>query len=732
MLLFFNGILGSGDFFVMNGTSRVYTQRKMGIKIYASIVGFILAAAYIHFASFIAPYVGIVLKPSPPGMGAGWVVEAVNEGGKAIGWPIEPGDRIVSLGGSRKPKLFTEGAETILAKADVIVVEKKDGSRLELTGSAERSDIAQIIFSVIMEAVLLGIGLYAVRTKPESRVIRLFYALNVVMALCILTIFSTEKSFSDIIISFCAIWLPYLLLSFYLLFVFRTIHSRFRKLLLAILFYAIVFSGFLAYLITQGEISKRVENLLNLNMVGALLLLAVVTFAYWKRFGRAERNQLLVLVCGLFLSLLPYTFLYAIPVLTGKGFIVQTKYTLVGLIPFSGTITYLLFVRSMLDMRVYIPRLLAHTLYLGGSFTLFALAARGQPVPAMCLLFALFVVLTCVYQKSLHRFRRKDEQRSEWLARQQLRLSVELTEKQDIRDMMKLMIEAISGRKGEQTDEAPFPAGKERVIEQIRLEAVRMLEGAKLLTETAPIPEEAEERERSMPAVNEQRIQARDIGPYGQVLLEAQESQRIRTSYYLHDHLLQNLIFLSRDLEELHNTGKAEKERIALWLNCLYDSQHGIRMLCDDLYPLIIDQGDLKEALQWLIRTMKEKGDLRVVLDYELAPGEPENDLIKTSLFRAIRELVHNVVKHAQASEMRIRLWKSGQSVHCQILDNGKGFDMMSVFQHASGGERRFGLLSVHSQMRQLGGEVDMDSAPGRGTDVTIIIPLGTEAQARA
>lgn len=202
----------------------------------------------------------------------------------------------------------------------------------------------------------------------------------------------------------------------------------------------------------------------------------------------------------------------------------------------------------------------------------------------------------------------------------------------------------------------------------------------------------------------------------------------MRTTNFLHDNLLQNLIFLSRDLEELHDSGSASKDEVAVWLKCVYDSQRDIRALCDELYPPIIDEGNLKEALQWLLRTMKDKGDTRANLRYELETKELERDTVKIGLFRAIREIVYNVFKHAQAEKMTIHLREDEHAIYCKIEDNGRGFDVSRVFDSAIPGERRFGLLSVHSQIRRLGGDVDIHSELGKGTVVTIILPLDKEA----
>ncbi|GGG53943.1 sensor histidine kinase [Paenibacillus radicis (ex Gao et al. 2016)] len=637
-------------------------KHKTVVFLIMSVICYMLLAFSIHFLSLQSPYIGAELREET---GIGWIVEAVEERGKAAEWGISPGDVITAMEAVSEAKLVVDGSSIWLSKADRVIVQKQDGRQLAFSSTPDSRAIAVAAFSAALELLLLGLGGYAILSIPESRVIRQFYILNWMFALCLLTQFSAEKSLSDIIISFLSIWLPYLLLSFYLLFVFRTVHHRFKYLLRVCQGFVILFSAYLTYLIaTESDVPKWTADVLNWTIIGTLLLLAGITFAYWKDFERMERNQLLNLFFALFLSLMPYAFLYAIPMLMHGQSVIPLKYSLTGLVPFSFAITRLLVARSLLDMRIYIPRLLIHSFYLGIVFMLFSLAAKGISTYEMCLLFVVFIVLSWGYRRALLRFRHRTEERTEWLERQTRLLSLRLAKKP-----------------GKRSEAASFLADSH-------------------LAE-----------------------------PYSSSLLEAQQSERIQLSYYLHDHLLQNMIFLSRDLEELYEAGTADKEQVALWLKCVYDSQRDIRKLCDDLYPYIIDKGDLKEALQWLLRTMREKGNIRTELVYELPDGEPANELVKINLFRAIREFVNNVYKHSGAAEMSIRIWSERQEIRCRIADDGTGFDMKSALETSPGGERRFGLLSAYSQVRHLGGVADIETSPGEGTVVSIYLPCGEEAR---
>ncbi|WP_158530476.1 hypothetical protein [Paenibacillus larvae] len=94
-----------------------------------------------------------------------------------------------------------------------MIVKKQVGRQVHKPVHSNRHDVYK-------ELTLLGIGFYAVRTKPTSRVMRLFCLLNLIMAMYILAASTSQIKLSNFINSFCSIWLPNLLLSFYLLFVF--------------------------------------------------------------------------------------------------------------------------------------------------------------------------------------------------------------------------------------------------------------------------------------------------------------------------------------------------------------------------------------------------------------------------------------------------------------------------------------------------------------------------------
>lgn len=746
----------------------------------ASLLGFLVIAVCIHFESVRFPYIGAVLKHN----GDMWIVHKVDVSGKAAEEGVRPGDRVLAVDGRPAKEYFSESPRISLVKVSRAVLLRNDGSIYEMHVETELEDVGKIIFSIVAEGLLLGIGLIAYLKNPGSSIVRKFAAMNLVMALIVLALYSTEILLSDLILSLCSIWLPYLLLSFCISFVLRVKPPVWKKLLSAFRLFCLLFLAYTIYAIAGEEIPSWIRETVQLVFILSLLVIAGAVRLYWKTLDSIEKNHALALVFGLYLSLLPYIFLYAIPDLLGGNYIIAPEYALMGLIPLSGTMMVVLGKRSLLDMRIYVPRLLIHSLYYGCVLMLFLAAVRLEE-PAWSLFpFGLFAGLTCGYRKCLQWSRQGAEKRKEWLEQQKLRLSIQMAETQNIHDILSMLGEMIhsimevdgvciiwydgarisvhgTGRynnvhmegveddkwldqeflKGNFSFEYLAPIARESnetgmgflcvgpksnssllsveergLLDSIRTETLRLLMNAGHLSRL----QKQYQQSKNQNAAYEQSIS--DIRWFNRQLLEAQQSERIRTSYYLHDHLLQNLIFLSRDLEEAAGQEHLDKGQAAAWLKCLYDSQRDIRLLCDELYPHIVDMMGLEEALHWLLRDLQQKGGLETVLHYDWKPQEPLEPVLKSNLFRMIRELTNNVVKHAKASRLEIRLWQESEGeICCTVSDNGRGFEAASFYEHRNAMEHKhLGLVSVSNQITYLDGAMDIRSVPGKGTVITL------------
>ena len=223
----------------------------------------------------------------------------------------------------------------------------------------------------------------------------------------------------------------------------------------------------------------------------------------------------------------------------------------------------------------------------------------------------------------------------------------------------------------------------------------------------------------SLASVHEERMaQLRE--QFAQVTA-AQEEERQRIARELHDGLLPALASLNIRLHTVGKRLQREEHPLADEVTELaeqaQDNSRDIRRLVHDLRPVALDELGLVPALrQHLARCEQEHG-----LAVELVADEGERlpAPMETALFRIVQEAVNNVLRHAQAQHVSVVLKRDVDQVRVQIVDDGQGFDIQLP---RSG--RHVGLWSMRERVEQLGGQLEVHSAPGQGTTVIAIVPL--------
>ncbi len=128
------------------------------------------------------------------------------------------------------------------------------------------------------------------------------------------------------------------------------------------------------------------------------------------------------------------------------------------------------------------------------------------------------------------------------------------------------------------------------------------------------------------------------------------------------------------------------------------------------------------DALEWLAARMRERS--RFHMDVRADAGaEPASEEVRTLLFESVRELLLNVVKHARVQEARVTMARADTGrTTITIEDSGVGFDPASALARKTSAQG-LGLFSVQQRMIRIGGGMEIDSAPGRGTRVTLMAP---------
>lgn len=145
------------------------------------------------------------------------------------------------------------------------------------------------------------------------------------------------------------------------------------------------------------------------------------------------------------------------------------------------------------------------------------------------------------------------------------------------------------------------------------------------------------------------------------------------------------------------------------------------RSLTFELSPPALYELGFETALQALCENFQQHG-LRIEFDTDRVP-KPLSDDMQILLFRAVRELLVNIVKHAGAENSRVSCRKDGSRLFIVITDDGKGFEPAADVSQPPG-TRGFGLFSIRERLHHLGGEMTVNSKPGFGTCVTLVVQL--------
>ena len=214
------------------------------------------------------------------------------------------------------------------------------------------------------------------------------------------------------------------------------------------------------------------------------------------------------------------------------------------------------------------------------------------------------------------------------------------------------------------------------------------------------------------------RLQLRELLALNEATLESEKRHIARE---VHDELGQVLTALRMDLALAVIRHAAQAPDLLDELNGMKNQVdraiQGVRSVANSLRPAALDMG-LATAIQWLCMEFTKYGDVECALQ-----GFDESFEIDDSrsvvIFRIVQEALTNIRKYAQACEVEVTLEMREADLSVEIRDNGIGFDLAAVAQRG-----RLGLLGMRERAIALGGRVEVKSAAGQGTTISVVIPL--------
>ncbi len=197
----------------------------------------------------------------------------------------------------------------------------------------------------------------------------------------------------------------------------------------------------------------------------------------------------------------------------------------------------------------------------------------------------------------------------------------------------------------------------------------------------------------------------------------------------LHDDIIQPLLFLKIKAGSLLKTDKdAGRSEIYCEIRDVIDELvEQARIMGSELSCPVLGQMGLEAAVkQWLLKEVQGKHDLKTTFNSKGLGSYSPSRQLSTLLFNAVKELVFNVVQHAEADCVEVSMIGDRDNLVISVKDDGKGFDADNN-NILHNGRRGYGLLNIRLRLESIGGSLIIGPARGKGTEVIMTIPLTAE-----
>jgi PAS domain S-box-containing protein len=217
-------------------------------------------------------------------------------------------------------------------------------------------------------------------------------------------------------------------------------------------------------------------------------------------------------------------------------------------------------------------------------------------------------------------------------------------------------------------------------------------------------------------------------------LLEVQEQERRRIARELHDEIGQALTGIKLNLNALQQSMRSDAD-LETWkdtVGIVNQTLEQVRNLSLDLRPSMLDDLGLAAALRWYLdRQARRAGFASQFISMSAKTGVSQDQELETVCFRIAQEGLTNIVRHAKARHVKLELRHDDSELQLLIADDGIGFDVHAARERAKHGNS-LGLLGMEERVRLLGGSLQIDSEPTRGTRLRVRFPVLSNVQAKS
>lgn len=205
-------------------------------------------------------------------------------------------------------------------------------------------------------------------------------------------------------------------------------------------------------------------------------------------------------------------------------------------------------------------------------------------------------------------------------------------------------------------------------------------------------------------------------------LQNIREEERTHIAREIHDELGQQLTVLKMDVawlsKKINGSNNAVKEKLNELTSLLDNTVQSVRRIASELRPSMLDDLGLAPAMEWHLIEFGKRSGIKTSFhepNEELEISKP----IKTGLFRILQESLTNVAKHSKATKVHVELAEKNNHLLLRIKDNGKGFHQQEAEQ-----KKTLGILGMKERTAMMGGSYEIRSEPGKGTEISVDIPL--------
>jgi two-component system sensor histidine kinase UhpB len=205
-------------------------------------------------------------------------------------------------------------------------------------------------------------------------------------------------------------------------------------------------------------------------------------------------------------------------------------------------------------------------------------------------------------------------------------------------------------------------------------------------------------------------------------VIEVQERERQHLARGLHDDVGQSLTALKINLETIKKTGSLEGPSLQNGIDIVASVLSQVRSLSLDLRPPQLDNLGLIATLRSYVENKSNLANVKGWFESSPISAELHHD-IENTCFRIVQEAVTNILRHAKAENIWVKVSQRQDQLNVSIRDDGKGFDIEKARSSAISGTS-FGLLNMEERAVLVGGTMDIASAPGEGVEIVLQLPV--------